>query len=349
MTASVFGAAYTAAFGQHRKNLLLLCLTIVTVLKTHAFLPVRTLGHANRGSLPSTAQVRHLVAPLQAAPAPSEEPPFWSLVFSDLFLLFDRTLDTVEDIGVHLRRATERDMDRRFRRDRLTTKAGTKKRVMILGTGWGGHAVTKVVDTGLYEVVIVSPRNFFLFTPMLAGSSVGTVDYRSIIEPIRAANPLADYYEAQGKGKGLVAWDFCASVACRLMARREVPRVGVTAASVVFRGRCLLSMYFPFPFKCAPSTFLLTCTFSKLCRIRPSRKTRSSHTPPPLGVSHAPLSSPQPWPYIPTIKRCASALKFRTKSGNTRNFWRLMISWCTGAGLRAARLALRACGSMLSS
>lgn len=203
MTASVSGAAYTATFGQHRKNLLLLCLTIVTVLKTHAFLPLRTLGHANRGSSPSTAQVRPLVAPLQAAPAPSEEPPFWSLVFSDLFLLFDRTLDTVEDIGVHLRRATERDMDRRFRRDRLTTKAGTKKRVMILGTGWGGHAVTKVVDTGLYEVVIVSPRNFFLFTPMLAGSSVGTVDYRSIIEPIRAANPLADYYEAQGREKAL--------------------------------------------------------------------------------------------------------------------------------------------------
>lgn len=134
------------------------------------------------------------------APAPAEkEIPFWQLVLGDIFLLVDRTLDTVEDVGVHLRRATERDIDKRFRRDRLERKDETKKRVMVLGTGWGGHAVSKVVDTGLYEVVIVSPRNFFLFTPMLAGSSVGTVDYRSIIEPIRAANPLADYYEAQGK------------------------------------------------------------------------------------------------------------------------------------------------------
>jgi hypothetical protein len=90
-------------------------------------------------------------------------------------------------------------MDRRFRRDKLEKKDETKKRVMVLGTGWGGHAVSKVVDTGLYEVVVVSPRNYFLFTPMLAGSSVGTVDYRSIIEPIRAANPLADYYEARGE------------------------------------------------------------------------------------------------------------------------------------------------------
>lgn len=77
-----------------------------------------------------------------------------------------------------MRRATERDIDKRFRRDRLERKDETKKRVMVLGTGWGGHAVAKVVDTGMYEVVIVSPRNFFLFTPMLAGSSVGTVDYR---------------------------------------------------------------------------------------------------------------------------------------------------------------------------
>lgn len=43
----------------------------------------------------------------------------------------------------------------------------------------------------MYEVVIVSPRNFFLFTPMLSGSAVGTVEYRSILEPIRQANPIA--------------------------------------------------------------------------------------------------------------------------------------------------------------
>jgi hypothetical protein len=50
-------------------------------------------------------------------------------------MLLERTLDTVEDIGVHLRRATERDLDRRFRKDSLSTKSGEKKRVMVLGTG----------------------------------------------------------------------------------------------------------------------------------------------------------------------------------------------------------------------
>jgi NADH dehydrogenase FAD-containing subunit len=51
--------------------------------------------------------------------------------------------------------------------------------------------VAKIIDTGMYEVVIVSPRNFFLFTPMLSGSAVGTVEFRSISEPIRQANPIA--------------------------------------------------------------------------------------------------------------------------------------------------------------
>lgn len=57
------------------------------------------------------------------------------VIIKDLLQLLERSLDTVEDIGVHLRRATERDLDRRFRRDRLSTKSGEKKRVMVLGTG----------------------------------------------------------------------------------------------------------------------------------------------------------------------------------------------------------------------
>lgn len=60
-----------------------------------------------------------------------------------------------------------------------------KERLVVLGTGWGAHALLKGIDTNLYDVTVISPRNFFLFTPMLAGASVGTVEYRSITEPIR--------------------------------------------------------------------------------------------------------------------------------------------------------------------
>ena len=35
-----------------------------------------------------------------------------------------------------------------------------------------------------------------MFTPMLAASAVGTVEFRSICEPIRNVNPFVDYLEA---------------------------------------------------------------------------------------------------------------------------------------------------------
>ena len=51
------------------------------------------------------------------------------------------------------------------------------------------------MDADLFRLLVVSPRNFFVFTPMLAASSVGTVEYRSITEPMRAANPRAAFIE----------------------------------------------------------------------------------------------------------------------------------------------------------
>jgi NADH:ubiquinone reductase (non-electrogenic) len=50
--------------------------------------------------------------------------------------------------------------------------------VLILGTGWAAHSCVKVIDTDMYDVVVVSPRNFFFFTPMLPSTAVGTVEFR---------------------------------------------------------------------------------------------------------------------------------------------------------------------------
>jgi NADH dehydrogenase FAD-containing subunit len=50
------------------------------------------------------------------------------------------------------------------------------------------------LDTG-YRVLCVSTKNYFLFTPMLASSSVGTIEFRSIVEPIRDANPTVSFIE----------------------------------------------------------------------------------------------------------------------------------------------------------
>ena len=36
-----------------------------------------------------------------------------------------------------------------------------------------------------YELIIISPRNYFLYTPLLPAVATGTMEERSIVEPIR--------------------------------------------------------------------------------------------------------------------------------------------------------------------
>jgi NADH:ubiquinone reductase (non-electrogenic) len=57
----------------------------------------------------------------------------------------------------------------------------SKKTIVILGSGWASTSFLKSVDTELYNVVVVSPRNYFLFTPLLPSSTVGTIDIRSLV------------------------------------------------------------------------------------------------------------------------------------------------------------------------
>ncbi|CAF5227186.1 unnamed protein product, partial [Rotaria magnacalcarata] len=53
-------------------------------------------------------------------------------------------------------------------------------------TGWGAVPLLKHIDTEKYEAVCVSPRNYFLMTPLLPPVSVGTVETRTVIESIRS-------------------------------------------------------------------------------------------------------------------------------------------------------------------
>jgi len=66
-----------------------------------------------------------------------------------------------------------------------SSSGSTKKKVVILGTGWGGISFLKNLDPSKYDVRVVSPRNYFVFTPLLPGVTSGTVEARSITEPIR--------------------------------------------------------------------------------------------------------------------------------------------------------------------
>ncbi|KAI0023238.1 hypothetical protein F4780DRAFT_103187 [Xylariomycetidae sp. FL0641] len=76
-----------------------------------------------------------------------------------------------------------------------------KKTLVILGTGWGSVALLKKLDTANYNVVVVSPRNYFLFTPLLPSCTTGNIEHRSIMEPVRQIlrhkKAAAKFYEAE--------------------------------------------------------------------------------------------------------------------------------------------------------
>ncbi|GFQ06355.1 internal alternative NAD(P)H-ubiquinone oxidoreductase a2 mitochondrial [Phtheirospermum japonicum] len=56
--------------------------------------------------------------------------------------------------------------------------------VVVLGSGWAACRFLKGLDTRLYDVVCISPRNHMVFTPLLASTCVGTLEFRSVAEPV---------------------------------------------------------------------------------------------------------------------------------------------------------------------
>lgn len=107
-----------------------------------------------------------------------------------LSIILQRTWDTMEDVWQHLRRIP-------FEKGwvELSEEAEvTRKTVVVLGSGWAAHALMKVADCQKLRLIVISPSNHFVFTPMLASAAVGTVEYRSMTEAVRAANPMIDQY-----------------------------------------------------------------------------------------------------------------------------------------------------------
>lgn len=73
--------------------------------------------------------------------------------------------------------------------DKPSSASSTKTRVVVLGSGWAAMSFVKAWDPALadkYELILVSPRNYFVYTPLLPAMCAGTVEERSIVEPVRA-------------------------------------------------------------------------------------------------------------------------------------------------------------------
>ncbi|KAK5106602.1 hypothetical protein LTS08_000723 [Lithohypha guttulata] len=75
------------------------------------------------------------------------------------------------------------------------SKSDQKERVVILGSGWAGYVLAKHLDRKKYHITVISPRTYFVFTPLLTDSAVGTLEFRNILESVRRANTDVEYIQ----------------------------------------------------------------------------------------------------------------------------------------------------------
>jgi NADH dehydrogenase len=61
--------------------------------------------------------------------------------------------------------------------------------VVVVGTGWGGARCVKHIDPSLCNIAVLSQRNHMVFTPLLPQTCTGTLEFRSICEPIVRVQP----------------------------------------------------------------------------------------------------------------------------------------------------------------
>lgn len=47
----------------------------------------------------------------------------------------------------------------------LDAQKDNRERVVILGSGWAGYTLSMELNPKKYQVVVVSPRSYFVFTP----------------------------------------------------------------------------------------------------------------------------------------------------------------------------------------
>ncbi|KAF2195408.1 nucleotide-binding domain-containing protein [Zopfia rhizophila CBS 207.26] len=82
----------------------------------------------------------------------------------------------------------------------LDYRRDDRERVVILGSGWAGYTIARQLNPKKYQAVVVSPRSYFVFTPLLASTSVGTLEHRLALEPVRSKRSNVDYFQGWADG-----------------------------------------------------------------------------------------------------------------------------------------------------
>ncbi|KAJ1024401.1 hypothetical protein NDA18_004568 [Ustilago nuda] len=91
--------------------------------------------------------------------------------------------------------------------DELSKKLAGKERLVIVGGGWAAVGLLKSLDSEKYNVTLISPNNYYLFNPLLPSAAVGTVEPRSLIEPIRKLLARVHGHYIQGFATDVIMGD----------------------------------------------------------------------------------------------------------------------------------------------
>ncbi|KAH0291488.1 FAD/NAD(P)-binding domain-containing protein, partial [Aureobasidium sp. EXF-3399] len=83
----------------------------------------------------------------------------------------------------------------RFFTRSIESSKGDRERVVVLGSGWAGYTLARDLDPKKYQVVVVSPRSYFVFTPLLASTSTGTLEFRTALEPVRSRRTKVEFFQ----------------------------------------------------------------------------------------------------------------------------------------------------------
>lgn len=67
--------------------------------------------------------------------------------------------------------------------------------IASLPLGWAGYTLARELDARKYQVVVVSPRSYFVFTPLLASTSTGTLEFRTALEPVRSRRTGVEFFQ----------------------------------------------------------------------------------------------------------------------------------------------------------
>eukprot|EP00873_Tetraselmis_striata_P017176 jgi/Tetstr1/437440/TSEL_026121.t1 len=118
-----------------------------------------------------------------------------------------------------------------------------KQRVIVLGTGWGAVSALRSLDTDKHDVWCVSPRNYFLFTPLLPSAAVGDArkggrwwtpcavlfetESRLSSPPCNAIDPLAKTITCQPEAACELLW------APRLLGSAKLEAIASSSSRVV--------------------------------------------------------------------------------------------------------------------